>query len=155
MRVKINEEGYPVLILNDNIPPLIVSNITVEEVKKRLVQLGIKDQEQDNDKINFYIEKVISYVLNFCNREDVPGIIEPIVLDKICSDFMIEQKNMGNISDFDYDSGIKTIKEGDTSITYGSENGSSTTETRFNDTMNYLQDNFNLWLLPHRRLRWW
>lgn len=70
--------------------------------------LNIADESKD-----LIINDVIQDALNYCNLKELPVELEPFLRKKVQSIINYELEN-GTTSVFD----IKTIKEGDTSITY-------------------------------------
>lgn len=125
-----------------------------EDVVKRLAHLGYVATESDYDHIDFELEKTQHYVMNFCNITTIPEILDPRIVDKICSDFLYYKKNSGSMEGFNYDAVIKSIKEGDTQIQYAVGQGEDTPENRFDTFVKSLERGFDKWLTPHRRLRW-
>ena len=49
---------------------------------------------------------------------------------------------------------IKSIKEGDTTLTYAVGQGEDTPENRFDSFVKQLERGYDKWITPHRRLRW-
>ena len=125
-----------------------------ENVIKRLKQLGYIATTEDNDQIDFELNKTLNYVMNYCNITIIPEILYPRITDRICSDFLYYKKNSGSLKDFNYDAVIKSIKEGDTTITYSVGQGEDTPENRFDAFVKSLERGFDKWITPHRRLRW-
>ena len=131
--------------------------VTREQVVKRLGQLGYVATAEDNDQIDFEMEKIINYVLNYCNipnEEDIPKILDVRIIDRICHEFLFYKKNAGELKNFNYDAVIKQIKEGDTTIQYAVGQGEDTPENRFDSFVKQLKQGFDKWITPHRRLRW-
>lgn len=124
------------------------------DVTKRLAQLGYVATDADNDHIDFELEKIINYTLNYCNITAVPTIIENRLIDRVCGEFLYYKKNSGSLDGFNYDAVIKQIKEGDTSITYAVGQGEDTPENRFDAFVKQLERGYDKWITPHRRLRW-
>lgn len=123
-----------------------------DDIVKRLTQLGYKPVEADYEQIDFELNKMSNYVLNYCNIDTIPEIVEPRLIDRVCSEYLFYKKNSGQLEGFDYDFVIKSIKEGDTSITYAEEDG--TVESRFNSFVKQLERGFDKWITRHRRLKW-
>ena len=125
-----------------------------EDIINRLKQLGYVATENDNETIDFEINKILNYVKNYCNITTIPEILNPRIIDRICSDFLYYKKNSGSLDGFNYDAVIKSIKEGDTTITYAVGQGEDTPENRFDAFVKSLERGFDKWITPHRRLRW-
>lgn len=128
--------------------------VTRENVIDRLAQLGYEVKADDYRQIDFELEKIINYTLNYCNVQSIPEIINPRLIDRVCGDFLYYKKNSGSLEGFNYDAVIKQIKEGDTSITYAVGQGEDTPENRFDSFVKHLERGYDKWITPHRRLRW-
>ena len=128
--------------------------VTRENVIDRLEQLGYTSTELDYGQIDFELQKIINYTLNYCNITEIPEIIEPRLIDRVCADILGYKKNSGTLEGFDYDAVIKQIKEGDTTINYAVGQGEDTPENRFDSYVKQLKQGFDKWITPHRRLRW-
>ena len=125
-----------------------------EDVIKRLKHLGYTATENDYDHIDFELEKTLNYVMNYCNITIIPEIIDYRIVDRVCADFLYYKKNSGSLNGFNYDAVIKSIKEGDTTLTYAVGQGEDTPENRFDSFVKQLERGFDKWITPHRRLRW-
>lgn len=125
-----------------------------ENVINRLGHLGYTATENDYDQIDFEIEKTLNYVMNYCNITKIPEILDPRIVDRVCSDFLYYKKNSGSLKGFNYDAVIKSIKEGDTTISYAVGQGEDTPENRFDTFVKSLERGFDKWITPWRRLRW-
>ena len=128
--------------------------VTREQVIDRLTQLGYTATVEDNATIDFELEKIINYTLNYCNITEIPTIIEPRLIDRVCADFLFYKKNSGSLEGFNYEAVVKSIKEGDTTITYAVGQGEDTPENRFDSFVKQLERGYDKWITPHRRLRW-
>ena len=124
------------------------------KVIARLKQLGYIATEEDNDRIDYELQLVTNYTLNYCNITEIPPIVEPKLIDRVCSYFLFFKKNSGSLENFNYDAVIKEIKEGDTTIQYAVGQGEDTAENRFDAFVKQLERGFDKWITPHRRLRW-
>lgn len=128
--------------------------VTREKVIARLKQLGYTPTESDWEHIDYELEMVLNYVKNYCNRIDIPEILDNRINDKVCSTFLYYKKNSGSLEGFNYDAVIKSVKEGDTTITYAVGQGEDTPENRFDSFVKQLERGFDKWITPHRALRW-
>lgn len=128
--------------------------VTKELIVERLHHLGYVADMEDDAHIEFELNKILSYVRNFCNREEIPEILDYRIADRVCADFLMYKKNSGSMIGFDYDAVIKSIREGDTTVTYAVGQGEDTPENRFDSFVKSLERGFDKWLTPHRRLRW-
>lgn len=128
--------------------------VSREQIIKRLKMLGYDATENDYDAIDFEMTKILNYVKNYCNITTVPEILDPRIIDRICGEFLYYKKNSGNLEGFNYDAVIKSIKEGDTTLTYAVGQGEDTPENRFDSFVKSLERGFDKWITPYRRLRW-
>jgi hypothetical protein len=128
--------------------------VTREKVIARLKQLGYVVTENDWEQLDYELEMVLNYVKNYCNIIDIPLILDPRIIDRVCSGFLYYKKNAGSLEGFNYDNVIKSVKEGDTTITYAVGQGEDTAENRFDNFVKQLERGFDKWCTPHRRLRW-
>ena len=128
--------------------------VTREQVIERLKHLGYMVTEEDHDAIDYELNETINYTLNYCNITEVPEIVEPRLIDKVCSYFLYYKKNSGSLEGFNYDAVIKEIKEGDTTVKYATGQGEDTPENRFDGLVKKLELTYDKWITPHRKLRW-
>lgn len=125
------------------------------QIINRLKQLGYTATEADNEQIDFELTKILNYVVNnFTRTTTIPEILDPRIIDRVCSEFLFYKKNAGSLEGFNYDNVIKSIKEGDTTIQYAVGQGEDTPENRFDALVKALERGFDKWCAPHRRLVW-
>lgn len=128
--------------------------VTKDNIVDRLKQLGYTAAAEDDKAIQFELTKILNYVKNYCNITNIPEILDPRIVDRVCSEFLFYKKNSGSLEGFNYDTVIKSIKEGDTTLTYAVGQGEDTPENRFDSFVKRLERGFDKWITPHRRLRW-
>ena len=128
--------------------------VTRDKVISRLKQLGYVATQEDYDAIEFELNEATNYTLNYCNITEVPEIVEPRLIDRVCSYFLYYKKNSGSLEGFNYDAVIKELKEGDTTVKYAVGQGEDTPENRFDAFVKKLELTYDKWITPHRRLRW-
>jgi hypothetical protein len=115
----------------------MTDDMTLEELKD-LVKINLGIQESDKDLI---ILDVIQECLSYCNLKEPPAELEPFVRRKIKTILDYEAETGGNTV-FD----VTSIKEGDTSITYNTDEISR-------ETIYGLSDKDKRVLSQYRRLR--
>lgn len=128
--------------------------VTVRQVKQRLEQLGYTPVASDDDMLEFELTRILNYVLNFCNITEIPDILDYRIIDRVCADFLYYKKNSGSLEGFNYDTVIKSVKEGDTTVTYAVGQGEDTPENRFDAFVKQLERGFDKWLTHYRCVRW-
>lgn len=131
--------------------------VTLDKVKDRLAQLGFEVVEKDYKAIEFELNLILDYIVNYCNLTDVnkiPELLDKRIIDRVCAEYLLKQKSAGNLTGFNYEPVIKTIKEGDTQIQFGTENDGDTPENRFDKLCTEMQRGFDKWISPHRKIRW-
>lgn len=111
--------------------------MTAEEIKTK-VKENLKIEDDSKDLI---ISDVIREVINYCNIKELPEALEPFIRQKVQLIINYEKEN-GTDSVFD----IKSIKEGDVSITYNTDEVSR-------ETIYGLSERDKIFLRQFRRLR--
>lgn len=92
--------------------------MTTNELKAKVKEnLKIADDTKD-----LTISDVIQEVMNYCNLTELPEVLEPFIRKKVQTIINYELEN-GTASVFD----VKSIKEGDTSTTYNTDEVSKET----------------------------
>lgn len=134
----------------------------LEKIIKRLSTLGYKNNEidlniaglnsMDEYQISFIEEKVINDLKSKCNITKLPKELENIVIDKICGEFLLAKKNLGQLklNDLDLETAIKSTKEGDTEITFADKQSDS---EKLDTLINHLI-NIKIPLMNFRKMRW-
>ena len=127
-----------------------------DDVVNRLLQLGYVVTDEDKSAIEYTIADTESYVKLFCNIETVPESLHHKLVNRVCGVFLMFKKNMGLLSEtnFNFEMAEKTIKLGDTSVTYAIGEGDMTPEGRFDVAINALMRDFDKNLVLFRRLVW-
>lgn len=130
-------------------------NIESKDVVKRLETLGYSINDGDADTLQSAINGVEQYIKNFCNIFDIPTELYFVAVDMAAGTLLKTKSSIGlavcdNI-DFESDN-IKSISEGDTSVTYNSDSKSSAT-AKYNALLDRLCNRDNE-LIAFRRLRW-
>lgn len=85
-----------------------------------LIALVKKNLKINDDTKDLIIKDVIQDALNHCNLKELPGELEPFIRKKTKGIINYEAEN-GTNTVFD----VKSIKEGDTSITYNVDDKTS------------------------------
>lgn len=90
--------------------------------REELITLVKGNLEIADDTKDLIISDVIQEALNYCNLSELPVSVEPYIRKKVQMIINYELEN-GTTSVFD----VKSIKEGDTSITYNTDDVSKAT----------------------------
>lgn len=92
----------------------------IEAVKDRLKQLGYEVKEGDNTALLFCIGRVEEHIKNICNVENVPDELYFKSIDMACGEFLKTKLSIGELEGYSVTDNrlIKTISEGDTTVTY-------------------------------------
>lgn len=113
--------------------------------------------DEDGSFIDYLTLKVISSINNQTNQfytpENIPYGLYSIVVDKVCGEFLMLRKNLGELPDIDLTPVEKQIQEGDTSVTYYVE-GVSSPEKRLDALISFLMTGRDDELIKYRRLAW-
>lgn len=109
--------------------------------KETLITLVKTNLDISGDTKDLIISDVIQEVMNYCNLTELPEALEPFIRKKVQTIIKYEAEN-GTDTVFD----VKSIKEGDTSITYNVDQVSR-------DTVYGLSELDKKDLRPFRRLR--
>jgi hypothetical protein len=127
----------------------------IESVIKRLESFGYILKPNDEYALGFVLEKIKLDILNFCNIQELPDELIYVAIDMVCGEFLLEKKSTGNINlnDIDLNSvAIKSISEGDTSVSYATENTQDALQ-KLDGLIQSLLDN-KKYLYKFRRLAW-
>lgn len=126
------------------------------DVVNRLEQLGYIVLAEDQNAIEYTIADAESYVKLFCNITTVPESLHYKLVNRVCGVFLMFKKNMGllNQTNFNFEKAEKSIKLGDTSVTYAIGEGDMTPEQRFDEAIKALMRDFDKNLVLFRRLVW-
>lgn len=131
--------------------------VSLQDVITRLGQLGYEVPAGGNSAVQFELDWVLDYTVNYCNfssRDEIPTLLDKRIIDRVCGEYLFKQQKAGNLEGFDYSAFVKTIKEGDTQLQFGNSSDGETPESRFIDLCNRLERGFDKWLTHFRRIKW-
>lgn len=130
-------------------------NIRSEDVVEKLSTLGYNLDDGDIVTLQLAINGTEQYIKNFCNISEIPTELYYVAVDMAAGTLLKTKQSIGidvcGSIDFENDN-IKSITEGDVSITYNSDNNNSTT-AKYNALLNKLC-NRDSELVAFRKLRW-
>ena len=114
----------------------------LDDIKERLKEFGYEVTSDDTWVLNFIIQGTKNRIKDLCNTSDVPTGLYHIAVDMVVGEFLFSKKNSGQLqlTSLDLTAAIKSIDEGDASITFaiGNKDGSKTPEQRFDILIAYL-----------------
>ena len=121
-----------------------------DDIKKRLESLGYAAGDPDEWAIGFIADKVSGEIKNACNVSGVPDGLHHAVIDMICGEFLNMKKGTGQLDGFDVEAAVKSISEGDTSVTYAVADNSITLDGLIFQLINCGRSQF----ATFRRISW-
>lgn len=119
----------------------------LQRAKVMLESLGIVPNET---ALSFAADKVAEQIKNFCNVVEVPRNLNYAATDMVCGEYLQQMQRLGKLEGFDVEAAVKSISEGDVSITFMDNASAETKLEAFIKTLLSQENN----LLACRRLRW-
>ena len=128
----------------------------LERIKERLQSLGYTVKDSDDIAINFAMQKVENTIKNDCNVSAIPDGLMNIAIDMVVGEFLMSKKTFApnDLLNFNLDSAVKQIQEGDTNISFAVGEGSKTDEQRLDSFIDYLLNYGRDEFITYRRFRW-
>lgn len=128
----------------------------LERVKERLQSLGYTVKDSDDIAINFAMQKVENTIKNDCNISAIPDGLMHVAINMVVGEFLMSKKTFApnDLLNFNLDSAIKQIQEGDTNISFAVGEGSKTDEQRLDSFIDYLLNYGRDEFVTYRRFRW-
>lgn len=127
--------------------------IKKDDVILRLKSLGYNIDEGDNVTLEFAVNGTEQYIKNFCNITEIPAELYYVAVDMAAGTLLKTKQATGfNVCenlDFESDS-IKSITEGDVSITYSESNSAAAKYKALIDSLCNRESE----LLAFRKMRW-
>ncbi len=108
------------------------------DVKSRIKGLtGFEVPDTDADMIQYITAKAEREVLDFCNLDTLPEELQYVVTDMAAGEYLAAKLASGslNIEGLDFSAGINSLSEGDTSISYNTEESDSARLQKLIDTL--------------------
>lgn len=126
-----------------------------EAVVLRLAMLGYKVIEDDTPGLEYLISKCEKDILADINQNALPDGLFYTLVDMVAGQFMFNKKAAGDLEGFDFEAPVKSITEGDVSVTFaGGSDGASSAEARFDALLSKLMHPAQSTLAAFRRLKW-
>lgn len=125
-----------------------------DAVVARLATLGYNVTDADTAGLNFLLNKCERDILADINQTVLPDGLFYTYVDMVAGQFLCDKKACGGLDGaegFDFSAPVKSITEGDVSITLS---GASTPESRFDAILQSMMHPPASILAVYRRLRW-
>lgn len=128
----------------------------LERIKERLQSLGYTVKDSDDIAINFAMQKVENTIKNDCNVSAIPDGLIHVAINMVVGEFLMSKKTFApdDLLNFNLDSAVKQIQEGDTNISFAVGEGSKTDEQRLDSFIDYLLNYGRDEFITYRRFRW-
>lgn len=107
----------------------------LDDVKQRLSSFGYSPTPADDWVLNFCIEKVETHIKNSCNVTEVPDGLRSVAVDMASGEFLFGKKQSGQPVGLEFESVVKQITEGDTTVAFESKNSP---EAKYDSLISYL-----------------
>lgn len=123
-----------------------------DEVKERLLQLGYEIKEGDGTALLFCCNRVEEHIKNVCNVTEIPEELYYKSIDMVCGEFLRAKLATGELDGYTAEDSrlIKSVAEGDTSVTYTDGTDSYTALSDFISTLTASESE----LYSFRKMRW-
>lgn len=128
----------------------------LERIKERLQSLGYTVKDSDDIAMNFAMQKVENTIKNDCNVSAIPDGLTHVAINMVVGEFLMSKKTFApnDLLNFNLDSAVKQIQEGDTNISFAVGEGSKTDEQRLDSFIDYLLNYGRDEFITYRRFRW-
>jgi hypothetical protein len=123
----------------------------LQKIKQRLEAWGYTATSDEDDMLQFLIDKTEAHIRNFCNIPEVPEELEEAEVDMIAIEYLKERAAAGELDDAKLSiCGVSSITEGDVTTSFSASGASVTLPELYNSASR----KFDAELMPFRRLRW-
>lgn len=121
----------------------------LQEAQARLESFGVA---VDGPALAFAAELVKEKIRNFCNIDEVPDGLFYTAVDMVCGEYLYQMQNLGKLDaeTFPVDAAIKSISEGDVSVSFMDNASASDRLTALIQTLRGTDQD----LMAYRRLKW-
>lgn len=136
----------------------MAGEVAARDVADRLDALGFPTAEAEAPLLSYTLEKAAQYIRNECNLSQIPQALRYALIDLTAADYLLARKAVpaaGEDAVPGFEQAVKTIQEGDTTVTYMTAGeGGSTPESRLDRLIAEIRGDALAQLLPFRRLVW-
>lgn len=123
----------------------------LDMVDFRLQSFSYDLKNEDAWTIGFLTQSTTNRIKNECHIVKIPNDLYFVMVDMVCGAFLAEKKARGQLSEEQEEMILKSINEGDTTITYADKVSRDTQLSQAFDTMRF--GHRAKWL-RYRRLQW-
>ena len=124
-----------------------------DEVTALLVALGLT-VSPDDPLLGLITNSVTERIKNNINQPEIPEGLHYMAVEMAVGHYLKTKKDSGQLEGFDLDAAVKSIQEGDTSITFAVGEGGATPEQRLNNLIEHLINGRIREFVRYRRLVW-
>jgi len=122
------------------------------DVISRLSSFGYTIKENQQSAVTYSINRATEYIKANINREKIPDELYYTHVDMAVGLFLRDMKSTGQLGEsFDFAASVKSISEGDVSITYAD---TGTPEEKFDSMVNSMTNPPQSTFSAFRRLKW-
>lgn len=125
----------------------------VNEAVERLSELGYTCTEEDKEIIDGIISRLIISLISLCNVEFLPTVLEAVVVERACGEFLDEKTVMGEGESLVQGGILKELAIGDTKLSYDTSSSKSG-EQRLQDFIGQMRGYGKEVVDRCRQMRW-
>lgn len=128
----------------------------LQDVILRLKSFGYEFDENDTYTLNFIIQKTENLIKDTCGAEEIPERLRCAEVDMVTAEFLEEKKatEPESLTSINLEAAVKSIQEGDTTVTYAVDAGTLTPERRFDMVIDMLKNSGRAVFSAHRCVVW-
>lgn len=127
-------------------------DVYYDDIVNRLKSLSYTIvKEKDDIILKYTLDKIEQSIMSTTNLSAVPDELHFVVVERVCGEFLTVMKNTNQLADEDIETIVKSIREGDTTITFD-ENSSP--QAKYDALMYKLSIYGEDEILSYRKMRW-
>lgn len=120
-------------------------------VTERLKQIGYTVVETDEPLLAYVVNMIQQKIKNLCNTSDIPATLDYAANEMAAGEFLSIKRSTDSLTGFDFEAAVKSIAEGDTTVTF---TGTVSSETLFDALVDKMIKGHKAELAKHRRIVW-